>query len=52
VDETPEGVVPEFAWLPPLNLDNGSRWQEPIRAKRAVMADQARRWAARRGRSP
>jgi hypothetical protein len=41
----------KFTWLPPLNLDNGSGWQEPIRAGRALMADQARRWAVRHGRS-
>ena len=40
----------KFSWLPPLNLDNRSRWQESIRAERAIMADQARRWAMRRER--
>jgi hypothetical protein len=38
----------KFSWLPPLNLDNGSRWQEFVKAERASMADQARRWANRR----
>lgn len=33
---------------PPLNLDNGSRWQDFIRTERRVMADQARMWAVRR----
>jgi hypothetical protein len=37
----------KLSWLPPLNLDNGSRWQEPVRAERALMSDQAERWAAR-----
>ena len=41
----------KFTWLPPLTLDNGSRWQQSIRAERALMADEARRWAERRGRS-
>jgi hypothetical protein len=35
-------------WCSPLNLDNGSPWQEFIRAERRVMADQARAWASRR----
>jgi hypothetical protein len=35
----------KHAWLSPLNLDNGSRWQTPVRAARAFMADQARVWA-------
>jgi hypothetical protein len=38
----------KFSWLPPLNLDNRSRWQEFVKAERASMADQARRWAERR----
>lgn len=33
----------KFLWSCPLNLDNGSRWQELVRAERAFMADQARR---------
>ncbi len=37
-----------FAIGSPLNLDNGSRWQEFVRAERRVMADQARGWASRR----
>ena len=38
----------KFAFGSPLNLDNGSRWQEFVRVERRVMADQARVWAARR----
>jgi len=34
------------SWLPPLNLDNGSAWQELVRAERASMAAQASRWTA------
>ncbi len=35
-------------WCSPLNLDNGSPWQEFVRAEREVLADQARTWAAER----
>ncbi len=35
----------KFSWLPPLNLDNASRWQGSVRAQRAVLADQARQWS-------
>ena len=38
----------KFAIGSPLNLDNGSRWQEFVRAERRVMADHARGWASRR----
>jgi len=42
----------KVSWLPPLNLDNGSRWQDAVRAERAAMADQAERWAGRRAQHP
>lgn len=35
-------------WCSPLNLDNGSKWQEPVRTERRLLAEQARAWAARR----
>jgi hypothetical protein len=41
----------KFSWLSPLNLDNGNRWQELVRAERTFMVDQARRWVARPERS-
>ena len=37
----------KFLWSPPLNLDNGSRWQEPVRTERRLLGEQARGWAAR-----
>ncbi len=41
----------KFSWSCPLNLDNGNPWQELVRAERAIMADQARRWVLRPQRS-
>ncbi|MEY2533166.1 MAG: hypothetical protein QOF29_1076, partial [bacterium] len=37
-------------WLPPLNLTGvTTQWTTQVKAARAVMAEQARAWARRRG---